>query len=325
MAKSRSEPTGRAAAKSSTKKAAKRASETSGKSPLRKTTSGERTSKTLSPVTGRFVTRESTTQGRKGASAPALKPTARRTPSIGSAKRTPGAKGRGSEDATGKESFIIEVSTGSGKSEVFELNQELRKYRDALIAQLDDVVLPGVLARILKGAASIAPADLARRMLAVAPAPAPVNKMAEQVGPEYFDTNGVATILAKAGSEPVSKQAIEHRRRRHTILALSTSDGRWIYPTWQFRDHEVLPGLADVLTTFHAATVGGGGQGEVAGTDGRRSASRVAPFSEWSVATWLTTTREDLDGLTAIEWLATGRDRGHLLTLVRRTAAAWAA
>lgn len=324
MAKSRSEPKGRVAVKSSGKKPAKRASETSGMTSLRKTTSGQKTSKTLSPVTGRFVTREPTTRGRKGASAPALKPTARTAPGIRPATRTPGAKAGDSEALIGRESSIIEVSTGSGKSEVFELNQELRAYRDALIAQLDDVVLPGVLARILKGAASIAPADLARRMLAVAPAPAPVNKMAEQVGPEYFDTNGVATILAKAGSEPVSKQAVEHRRRRHTILALQTSDGRWIYPTWQFRDHDVLPGLADVLTTFHAATAGGVGQDET-GADGRRSASRAAPFSEWSVATWLTTTREDLDGLTAVEWLATGRDQGHLLALVRRTVAAWAA
>ena len=108
-----------------------------------------------------------------------------------------------------------------------------------------------MLARLIKVAVPIAPEDLAERMLSVAPAPVPANKMAEQVGPEYYDTNGVKTILAAPGAEPVSKQAVEHRRNRHTILALQTTDRRWIYPTWQFRDHDVLPGLADVLATFY--------------------------------------------------------------------------
>lgn len=240
-------------------------------------------------------------------------------------RHTPGPEVGGGDAVASGATLILEVSNGSERPEVFVLDPALRQYRDEFSAQLDEVVLPGVLARILKGATSIAPADLARRMLAVAPAPAPVNKMAEQVGPDYYDTDGVATILAKAGANPISKQAIEHRRRRHTILALRTSDGRWVYPTWQFRDHGILPGLADVLTTFHAATAGHDGSENAASMSERRSDSRLAPFSEWSVGTWLTTAREDLGGLTAVEWLEAGRERDHLLTLVRRTAAAWVA
>lgn len=198
----------------------------------------------------------------------------------------------------------IELMRASGKFEIIDLSEELRQYREALIAQIDKIVVPGVIARIVKGAASVAPVDLARRMLSVSPAPAPANKMAEQVGPEFYDTNGVSVVLAEPGAEPVSKQAVEQRRKRRTILALQTSDGRWIYPTWQFRNHEVIPGLAEVLGAFER--------------DDR-------PFSAWSIGTWLTTSLDDLDGSTAVEWLDVDADRDRLVTLARQTAAQWAA
>ncbi|MFN8193780.1 MAG: hypothetical protein U0R80_05775 [Nocardioidaceae bacterium] len=181
-----------------------------------------------------------------------------------------------------------------------ELSPELTAFREAFLAELDRTVVPAVLQRISAGAATVSPEELARRMLAVAPAPAPVNRMAQQVGPEFFDTAGVRVVLAPPGGGPVSKQAVEHRRRRHTLLALLTSDHRWIYPTWQFRGHDVMPGLAEVLAAF--------GDGPA-----------------WSVATWLTTPRVDLDGLTAVHWLDAGRDREVLLRLVRHAAARWAA
>lgn len=180
------------------------------------------------------------------------------------------------------------------------LSQELQDYLEAFIAELDHTVVPAVLRRLRAGAAALSPKELARRMLAVAPAPAPANKMAEQVGPEFYDTAGVMVVLARPGADPVSKQAVEHRRRRRTVLAVQTSDNRWIYPTWQFRDHDVMPGLAEALAVF-------GGQ------------------SMWSVATWLTTSSVDFDGLTAVQWLEAGRDREHLLRMARRTADRWAA
>lgn len=173
-------------------------------------------------------------------------------------------------------------------------------YRDALAAEFESFVLPAILERLQAGVAAPPPHELARRMLAIAPAAAPVNKMAQQVGPEFYDTRGVAVVLAGPGRPPISRQAIEQRRRRRNVLALQTSDERWIYPTWQFIDQGVLQGLPEVLNAF----------GEE---------------SSWSVGTWLTTPREELDGLTAVEWLRQGRDRDVLLRLAHHAASRWAA
>lgn len=286
--------------------------------------------KTLSSVTGRFINKP---QARSTASAPpapggpASKPPSVRDQTVrnkGAAFSNPhrrDAKVNAKKETVDKAELAaaLEVVTGTGKTETLSLTVEMREYLDELRTQLESLVLPSVLARIAKGAAAIAPADLARRMLAVAPVPAPVNRMAEQVGPEFYDTNGVATILAGAGNSPLSKQAIEQRRRRRTIVALPTAEGRWIYPTWQFDDNDVLPGLGDVLTAFQTmATTAAAG----------RSKTRAAPFDEWSIGTWLTTPRDDLDGDTAVGWLRECRHEqclDRLLTVVRRTAAAWAA
>jgi hypothetical protein len=178
--------------------------------------------------------------------------------------------------------------------------QALTDYREAFVAELDRLVVPAVIERLRAGATALAPQELAQRMLAVSPAPAPKNKMAEQVGPTYFDTAGVMVVLAEPGAAPVSKQAVEHRRKRGTVLALQTSDKRWIYPTWQFRHNDVMPGLPSVLGVF------------------RRHPT-------WSVATWLTTPSGDLDGKTAVEWLEDGQEPERVMRLARHTAARWAA
>ena len=180
------------------------------------------------------------------------------------------------------------------------LQNVIGAYRDALLAEFDRTLVPAVLERIARGATALAPSELARQMLAVTPAPAPVNKMAEQVGPAYYDANGVMVVLASPGEAPVSKQAVEQRRKRNTVLALPTSDKRWIYPTWQFRDHEVMPGLADVLNVF---------EGQPA----------------WSVATWLTTPSSELNGKTAVERLTDDPDSEDVMLIARHTAARWAA
>jgi hypothetical protein len=315
--------------------------------------------KSISPVSGRFV---STTAARKsGAVQAATKKsaTAREGTTVASAVRRHGpdadplsfdvvapgiaadmkalvaelAFPKGTLDKLVETGLLLQVFTGAGKAETFTIGSDLAAYLKALRAQLDEVVLPSVLARLVKGAAPIAPEDLAERMLAVAPAPAPANKMAEQVGPEYYDTNGVKTILAAPGADPVSKQAVEHRRNRHAILALPTTDRRWIYPTWQFRDHDVLPGLADVLATFYPpqpsrdrTAASADSESETPGAMAMaRSATRDEPFSRWSVATWMTTPLRDLDALSVADWLLEGRDRDRAVQLARRTAAAWAA
>jgi hypothetical protein len=313
--------------------------------------------KTIAPVSGRFVTPTPTRKSAAGQGATRKSATARKgsttaaqgvrrpkqaanpfsldvaAPGIAAEMKASATKlafPKGTLDKLVEKGLLLQVFTGTGKSETFTVGDDLAAYLKALRAQLDEVVLPSVLARLIKGAAPIAPGDLAERMLAVAPAPAPANKMAEQVGPEYYDTNGVKTILAAPGAEPVSKQAVEHRRNRHTILALQTTDRRWIYPTWQFRDHDVLPGLADVLATFHpsqpsrnqtAASKSHSPSAEAMG----RSATRDEPFSRWSVATWVTTPLRELDGLSVADWLLEDRDRDRVVQLARRTVAAWVA
>lgn len=321
----------------------------------RKGTSG----KTISPVSGRFLSTTTAHRSAGGQAATRKSAIAREGTAVAPAVRghrhaanrfsldvvEPGvvadmsalvtqlAFPKGTLDKLVEKAALLQGFTGTRKSETFIVAEDLAAYLKALRSQLDEVVLPGVLARLIKGAVPIPPEDLAERMLSVAPAPAPASKMAEQVGPEYYDTNGVKTILAGPGAEPVSKQAVEHRRNRHTILALQTADRRWIYPTWQFRDHDVLPGLADVLATFYPSQPSE--DQTVASADSEsvrpgavalaRSVTREEPFSRWSVATWVTTPLRDLDGLSVADWLLEDRDRDRIVQLARRTAAAWAA
>ncbi len=223
----------------------------------------------------------------------------------------PGVLVRPAADTRGDD-LAIRITSSGGGSEFVVLDDELSSYREELIAQLDEVVIPAVMARILQGASPTAPEVLARRMLAVAPVPVPGNRMADQVGPEFYDTTGVTVVLAGPGKKPISKQAVEDRRRRSTIVALPTAEGRWIYPTWQFRDHDLLPGLAEVLAAFRQPVED-------------RSQPRESPYGAWSVGTWLTTPREDLGGLTPAEWLALGLDAQVPVTRARRTVAAWVA
>jgi len=60
---------------------------------------------------------------------------------------------------------------------------------------------------------------------------------------EFYDTSGVAELLAPAG-ERISRQAV-HKRKG--LLALTTGDGKTVYPAFQFRARRPAPGLAEVL------------------------------------------------------------------------------
>src|SRR5918994_7447941 len=70
------------------------------------------------------------------------------------------------------------------------------------------------------------PDELAARMLATVPEPSPWREL----GP-FYSTAGLAPGLGG-----VSRQAIEGRRRRRTILALRTADAAWVYPAFQLDD-----------------------------------------------------------------------------------------
>lgn len=85
----------------------------------------------------------------------------------------------------------------------------------------------------------------------------------EHVGP-FVDTDGVMALLGG-----ISKQAVSQRVQGRRLLALRTGSGRLVYPLWQFREANPLPGLAEVLNA--------------AGYDPQR------PTTGWTLASWLCT------------------------------------
>ncbi len=173
-------------------------------------------------------------------------------------------------------------------------------YRRALLDELEARLDERSLRSLIEGAQALHPAVLAERMVSVVPTAERGNVMAEQVGPLFYDTPGVCVVLAGPAGEPISKQAVEQRRKRATVLALKTSDGHWIYPTWQFVDGAVLPALVEVMSTL-----------------------RGNP--PWSVATWLTTPLVELDDASVADWLLAGKDLQVAQALAKAVARRWAA
>lgn len=117
------------------------------------------------------------------------------------------------------------------------------------------------------------------------------------IGPVYR-TDQVRVLLGN-----VSRQALADRAKRHTLFALQTRDGVTVYPAWQFVEGQVLPGLADVLKPFAADE-----HGEV--VDG------------WTLASWLRTGVDQLDGGSVIERLRDG-DIHTAARVAAHTAARW--
>lgn len=115
-----------------------------------------------------------------------------------------------------------------------------------------------------------------------------------ELGP-FYDTAGLTRWLG------VSRQALADRVRRGSLLACRTQDGHLVYPAIQFDGSgRIRSGLAPVLKIF-------------TGSDG------------WLVATWLVTATDALDGNSAMDWLALGRDPSAVLRLAQADAGGWAA
>jgi hypothetical protein len=118
------------------------------------------------------------------------------------------------------------------------------------------------------------------------------NAVAAEIGP-FYDTASVQTLLGD-----VSQQAVEARRQKHTILAVKTSDRRWVYPTFQFTGSDVDPTLVPAIQAFWDAPA-------------------------WSAALWFVTPNPDLDDATPLEWTRTGLPSDALVTSARRTVREW--
>jgi hypothetical protein len=137
------------------------------------------------------------------------------------------------------------------------------------------------------------PDELADRMLAAVPAPSPWRDL----GP-FYSTSGLARVLGG-----VSRQAIEERRRRRTILALRTADDVWVYPAFQLDErNRVVGGLTQVLVRFHPET----------------------PDDEWMVAAFIAAPQPGLDGDSIAEHLRKGGDLPPVVALADERARRWA-
>ena len=168
-------------------------------------------------------------------------------------------------------------------------------YRDQVMAtvtarvgaRLDELMAAGVPLESLGS-----PEQVADQLAAALPATRHAYDL--ELGP-FYDTAGLTRWLG------VSRQALADRVRRGSLLACRTQDGHLVYPAFQFDGGGAIrPGLAPVLKIF-------------TGHDG------------WLVATWLVSGTDALDGSSAMDWLALGRDRAVVTDLARADAGGWAA
>jgi len=123
------------------------------------------------------------------------------------------------------------------------------------------------------------PEELADQMVALVPKPSAWD---EAIGP-FYTTSSVGAILGG-----ISRQAVADRRRRHTVFALQTSEGDWVYPAFQFRsDGSVISALGSMQQRIADGLVDG-----------------------WTLAGWLTANHASLGGVSVVEWIRNGGDEG---------------
>jgi hypothetical protein len=164
---------------------------------------------------------------------------------------------------------------------------------DAVTAALrEGLAARAAAARANGGAASDlgSPVAVADRMLASVPTPSPWRAL----GP-LFSTKGVARVLGD-----VSRQAVEDRRKRGRIIALRTADGTWVYPAFQFDQHNrPIAGLTDAFSIL------------------------VDAYGDWTAASAMLGAQTELGGRSIVEHLTSGGAVAPLLELCRAWAASW--
>lgn len=135
------------------------------------------------------------------------------------------------------------------------------------------------------------PSELVERVISTIPQASP---WVEVVGSVYT-TQGLRRLLGG-----VSRQAIDDRIARGTLLCLTTVDHHRVFPASQFDAHNrQLPGLAEIL-------------------------GQLRPVADdWTVAAWLACPHPSLAGRSPLAWLREGLDRAPLDALVRQTTSRW--
>lgn len=121
--------------------------------------------------------------------------------------------------------------------------------------------------------------------------------LAEAVGSAWSS----AKLRAELGN--VTRQALNQRVQRGTLLGLPTSDGATVYPIFQFVRRggkvDVRPGLRGMLKALH-------------GQD------------PWTIAVALRTPAPELDGATPVDWEKRGGDESVLESLAEEMLREWA-
>lgn len=115
------------------------------------------------------------------------------------------------------------------------------------------------------------------------------------VGP-FYDTAGLTKWRG------VSRQAIHQAVAAGTIIACQLDGGQWVYPTWQFTDSKTTDSA--LLTLW---------------------ATLSAAAEPWTCAVWLRSPQPELDGRSAVDWIAQGRPLEAALSCARADAHRWAA
>lgn len=96
-----------------------------------------------------------------------------------------------------------------------------------------------------------------------------------------------------------TRQALDNRIGRRSLLVVKTADLHLLFPAWQFADHKVVAGLGAVLKALPEDVV-----------------------DPWTLASWLRRPHPELAGKSVAEALRDG-DRDGALRVARRAAARW--
>jgi hypothetical protein len=131
--------------------------------------------------------------------------------------------------------------------------------------------------------------EVAQRMASAVPAPSPVN---DKIGP-FYRTDQVVSLLG------ITRQAVNERLRKRTILGMQTRDGVWVYPVFQFENRGILGKLPEVLRSFDPRA------------------------DRWAVAAWLVSKDVRLGGERPLDRVHSGVELDRVKFLARDASRRW--
>lgn len=154
--------------------------------------------------------------------------------------------------------------------------------------------------RWAKAQDDLSSADLERFLDRIRAAIQPARRdLDDAIGP-FYDTTGLRNWTGS------SRQAIDGKRKRNSLIACQLEGRDWVYPSWQF-DDEGSP-RRDLVAIWRTL----------------RGPVERPNADPWTCALWLRTPHPDLNDSTPVDWLSSGGDVGAVDALARRDAARWA-